>query len=56
MTIDDDETTYCITQGCDFEASEERESPVSGETIDLCYTCSQAYDMGVEHGLVSAES
>lgn len=46
---------FCIISGCDFEASEERESSVTGETFGLCYTCSQAYDMGVEHGMTAAE-
>lgn len=49
------EMVFCVMSGCDFEASEERESPITGETMDLCYSCSEAYDMGVEHGMVAAE-
>lgn len=36
----DDNLIFCLTQGCNFEASEERETP-DGDTINLCYTCSQ---------------
>lgn len=45
-----DKVTYCCMSGCDWEATEGRESPVTGVVIDLCYQCSQAYDLGVCHG------